>query len=411
MIIESKRWIMLIANIIINVCIGAGYAWSVFQTPLIEKFGWTPVEASLAFTLIMGVSAIPMPFVGKLREFVQPRMLMFFGGLLYVICMFLTGYVQSLMWLYLSFGVGCGLGQGIIYSAGTTNMVKLFPDKRGLCSGLLAAGMGSGAIIIAPTAAALISRYGVLDTFKILGIIFAILICGLSTLIATAPENFRPKGWTPSVNFNNLNITEKNWVAMFHDPLFYIIAGIFAAGTISGMMIIGHASPLFQTTIKVTPQTAAMLVGFLSLFNTSGRIFWGSLSDKIGRFKTVLILFLVVGLSMFGLAVNPGDSIFVVLMMGIGLCYGGFMALIASLTADSFGVKHLPINFGIMFLAYGIASFIGPRLAAVVQQANNGDYSKAFLVTSAISIFGIILTGIAMRMVVNRKADFKDENK
>lgn len=285
MISETKRWTMLFASIVMNICIGIGYAWSVFQTPMMDKFGWSSVEASLAFTFIMGMSAVPMPFVGKLQEFIKPRTIIFAAGLLYGTSVFLTGYMDSLIGLYLTFGVLGGIGQGTVYATGISNTIKLFPDKRGLCSGLLAAGMGGSAIVIAPTAVAFISKFDVQDTFKILGVCFILIICGLSALIATAPENYAHKGWNPvNGKTQNRNIIELNWKQMLKDPLFYLIAGMFTAGTISGMMIIGHASPLFQQTIKVTAQTAAVLVGILSMFNTVGRILWGLISDKIGRF-------------------------------------------------------------------------------------------------------------------------------
>lgn len=113
-------------NMIINVCAGSGYAWSVFQNPLMQKFGWTAVQASLAFTLLMGISALPMALVGKAQDYVSPRKLVFAGGLLLGGCMFLTGYVRSLTQLYLIYGLGCGIGQGIVYSGGLSNMVRCF---------------------------------------------------------------------------------------------------------------------------------------------------------------------------------------------------------------------------------------------------------------------------------------------
>lgn len=405
MISERKRWTILFASIVINICIGIGYAWSVFQTPLTDKFGWSSVEASLAFTLIMGMSAVPMPFVGKLQEFIKPRTIIFAGGLLYGTGVFLSGYMNSLFGLYITYGILGGIGQGTVYTTGISNTIKLFPDKRGLCSGLLAAGMGGSAIIVAPTAATLIGIFGVQNTFRILGICFTLIICGLSVLIATSPDDYKPKGWNPKkevTNAKNINIDEKDWKKMLKDPLFYLIAGMFTAGTLSGMMIIGHASPLFQQTIKVSAQTAAVMVGFLSIFNTAGRILWGIISDKMGRFKTILILYVVIGISMLGLAVNMGNAAFIIFMMSVGLCYGGFMSLIASLTADSFGARNLAINFGIMFNAYGLASFIGPRLAAVVQQANKGSYAQAFYVAVFVCIIGIIFTVAAMRKTNKR---------
>lgn len=401
--LEKRRWLLLAINVLINVCIGAGYAWSVFQNPLMKEFGWSTAATSLAFTLIMGVSALPMALVGKLQERFSPRVLLGAGGLLYGLCMFLTGYIHSLSGLYLLFGMGCGIGQGVIYATGTSNMVRLFPDKRGLCSGLLAAGMGSGAIILAPLAAMLIEANGPLVTFRMLGVVFTVLICGLSPFIITAPVDFLPPKWDPKRAAAALPaVEEKDWRGMLKSPLFYLIAGMFSAGTFSGMMIIGHASPLLQQNVSVNAQQAAVLVGFISLCNTGGRIVWGGLSDRVGRFRVVMILYLIIAASMACLSFTASAVLFVSAMLIVGMCYGGFMGLIASLTADAFGAKHLPVNFGIMFLAYGAASFAGPRLAAVVQ-GHNGSYTAAFMIAGAVSIAGIVLTILANRRM-NGKA-------
>ncbi|MDK9710519.1 L-lactate MFS transporter [Acidaminobacter sp.] len=394
---ESKRWIMLIAGVVINICVGFGYAWSVFQNPLMQQFGWNAIQASLAYTLVMGVSALPMALVGMAQAYISPRALVFAGGLLLGGSVFFSGSIQSLAQLYLVYGIGVGLGVGIVYSGSLSNMVRFFPDKRGFCSGAMAAGMGSGAVIIAPLAAALISNFGVMPSFRIIGTAFIIIICGLSLLIDTAPQDYAPKGWTPKKTTAAFNGADKDWKAMLKDPIFYLMAGIFTTGTTSGVMIIGHASPMFQEIMNFTPQKAAAMLGFLALCNTLGRLFWGWTSDRIGRLKTINFLYAITAFSLLGLIYFTGQYLFVVMVMFIGTCYGGFMSMIASLTADTFGSKNLPINFGIMFLAYGFAAFIGPRMAAVIKIMNNGDYSLAFIIAILMCLAGIVLNLVTVK--------------
>jgi OFA family oxalate/formate antiporter-like MFS transporter len=392
---EKKRWIMLAACMIMNICIGSGYAWSIFQKPLIDLYNWTPAEASMAFTLVMGISALPMVLAGKAQQYVQPKTVILVGGLLFGLGNFFTGFISSLAGLYIVYGTIAGIGMGIVYSGGVSNMIRYFPDKRGFCSGLLAAGMGSGALVVAPIAANLIVTSGVMDTFKILGAAYTIIIVGLSFFIETAPLNFSPRGWAPSGQAAvAVKVIEKDWKQMLQDPIFYVVAAMFVTGTISGLMVVGHASPILQQVVKATPQQAAAMVGIISLINALGRVGWGFVSDKIGSFLTILILYVISGICMFGLTIVDVSNFFYLILL-VAACFGGFMAMIASLTADTFGSKNLPINFGIMFIGFAIAAYYGPRIAAQVKMSSGG-YSQAFVVAAMIAVGGILLNMVAM---------------
>ena len=406
---KTTRWFLMLLSIIMNACIGSVYAWSVFQKPLIQLFNWTPAQASLAFSLIMGISAIPMAFTGKAQEYVQPRTVILIGGLFFGLGIFFTGYIKSIYQLYLVYGLLAGVGVGVVYSGIVANMVRFFPDKRGLCSGMLAGGMALGGLIFAPIANSLIVSYGVLNTFKILGLIYTITICSLSSFIKTAPVDYKPEGWSPmNESKKSYSGIEKNWRQMLQDPLFFLIAAMFITGTSSGLMVYGHASPILQEILMLTPQEAAVIVGIISLANAMGRIFWGIISDIIGRFPTFLTMYCISGVSMLGLSVVSGRMFFIIIMILIGSCYGGYMAMIASVTADNFGMKHLPINFGVMFLSYGIAAYNGPRIAAVVKMANNGSYSQAFLIAAGLSLIGIVFTLIAI-FLRKRRSEYIDQ--
>ena len=395
--VDAKRWVYLFVCVVINLCAGFIYSWSVFQKPLMEHFGVSSASISLAFTVIMGGSALPMALVGKVQEYVAPRQIILAGGILLGTGVMGIGYAMTIEGLLL-FSLLIGVGVGIAYPGTVTNMVRWFPDHRGLASGLLAGGMGAGAIIISPLAVFLIQEYGLLVSFKILGIAFLAIIGGLSRSIPTAAENYAPtKGLHTAKNMAFIATKNKAWRDMLRDPMFYILAGMFIIAAISGMMIMGHASPIAQEKLNITPQEASVLVSMLALSNMSGRIAWGWISDQTGHYFAMLLMLLIMGAAMFALTNMNGHDAVVTAMLSIVFCYGGFMGMMAAVTADSFGTKYLGVNFGIMFLTIAIAAFIGPRLVAMLNETRNGDYSLAFLIATVLCGGGILLNLAAQR--------------
>lgn len=399
--IESKRWIYLVVGTVINVIIGQTYAWSVFVNPLAQHFSWSAADVSIAFAIFHSISCIPIIIAGKMQDYVQPKFIILFGSIIYGLGMFAVGYVQSLNQLYIAYGVMGGISMGTIYSGIVPNMVRFFPDRRGLVSGILAAGVGSGAFLWAPVAAVMIEKYQVLTTFKMLGALYFVLLCILSLMIQTAPAGYIPAGWTPSATQQKaLGIQDKDWRGMLGDPLFYCLAAVIVAGGIAGLMIVAHASPILQSVGMYSAVAAGSWVGVLALCNSGGRVCWGFISDRIGRMPSLVIIYTILGLAMFWLASTPVGVVIPILT--VGMCFGGFMGMLASLTADAFGPKFLAVNFGVMFLPFGLAAFTGPRLAAVIK-ASNGNYSQAFLIASVLSFAGIALALVASALLKRRR--------
>jgi MFS transporter, OFA family, oxalate/formate antiporter len=393
MINNFQRWTSLIACLTAGLCAGFGYAWSVFLKPMAGLFNLTASELSLSFTLIMSTAAASAIFAGKALEYIKPPRLLLAGGVLFGTGIVCIGFVQSLVQLYL-FAVIAGIGLGTVYPGATmSNIIRYFPDRRGMASGLLTAGYGIGAVVWAPFAVYLIESNGPLFALRILGILFFIIIALMSLIVRTAPDNFVPRGWKPASSITNQvsGSLDKDWKQMMSTLSFYVLAVLFVLGTISGMMVVGHASPIVQNILKVNPVQAGKIVGYLAAGIVLGKIFWGILSDKLGRNTVFIALFAITGTAMFIMSKINSYSAFVAAMSVTGFCYGGFLSLIGPVTADTFGQKHLGINFGIMFLTIALAAYLGPMLASAVISKNGGDYIPAFIIGIFINSAGMII--------------------
>jgi MFS transporter, OFA family, oxalate/formate antiporter len=399
--LKSRRWVYLAIGTMVNIVIGQTYAWSVFVNPLSDHFTWSRTDISVAFAIFHTISSIPIILAGKIQDYVQPKHVILAGGVIYGLGMMGVGYVDSLPGLYVTYGAMGGISMGTIYSGVMPNLVRFFPDRRGLAAGILAAGVGSGAVIWAPIAAHLIGDVGVLPTFKILGTVYLVVLCGSAPFIGTAPAGFVPQGWKQSRAVREVaDAPDKDWRRMMSDPIFFCLAAIIAAGAMAGLMIIAHASPILQTVGGYSAITAGSWVGVLALFNSAGRLGWGFVSDRIGRPPALIIIYAILSTTMLWLASMPLEVVMPLLI--VGSCFGGLMGMIAPLTADCFGPKHLAMNFGILFSPFAIGAFIGPRLAGVIMN-ETGSYSRAFLMAGILSFVAVGLALLARTTLQRRR--------
>ncbi|MDD4237938.1 MAG: OFA family MFS transporter [Desulfotomaculaceae bacterium] len=391
--LDSKRWLVLIASCLINLCVGSIYAWSVFAKPLVALLGVSGAAAAMAFTIANSISPIPMVLGGRLQDKFGPKWVIFVGGVLFGIGWIGSGYTSSLTALYVFYGIFAGLGVGTVYSCTIANTVKFFPDKRGLVAGIVTAAYGLSAVLVGPIANSLIASSGVLNTFKVLGIVFLVVIVGCSFFVMTAPAGYKPAGWNPPAPAAGSAVSgvDKNWPQMLLDPKFYILMLMLMAGAFSGLMIVSQASPIAQEVIKVTPATAALVVSILALANMAGRIFWGWVSDIAGRYNSLTVMYIILAISMFVLSTVNTFTPFMLVVMAVGFCFGGLMGIFPALTADTFGPKNNGVNYGIMFCGFALAAYFGPITAAKIKIASGG-YTQAFIIAATISIIGILLT-------------------
>lgn len=385
---KKNRWLVLVAAIVVNISLGAGYAWSVFQEALLEiNQDWSLSETSLAFSISFAMVPVAMIISGPIVDKYGGRLVVLISGILFGLGMFATGFVTSIPALYLTYGLILGLGIGAGYGTATALTVKWFPDKKGLAGGLTAAGFGGGAIILAPIATAMIDSMGISSTFRTLGVVLLVFIVGASFIMDNPPtaEKTADTQAVSAVSSNDITFKE-----MLKESNFWILWTVYIFAATSGMMIIGHAANIANTYSLGDGAFVVMIVG---LANTLGRVFWGSVSDRIGRYKTVLAMFVVsaAGLILVNLSETIGAVLGITGLVFIALSFGGFLGSFPGITAENWGSTNSATNYGWMFTAYGIAAVVGPSIGSNIREAS-GSYSLALIIATVMAVLGFILT-------------------
>jgi len=388
---------------------GQTYAWSVFVKPLAEHFHWSLADTMVAFAIYHTFSTLPLFIAAKAQERwnIHPRTIVLLGGVVLGLSTLGVGFATNLTTLYIAYGFMGGGGFGLIYSAVLPAMVKFFPDRRGLASGFLVAGIGAAPLIWAPIGVYLIEHYGVLSTFKILGVLNLVVFCVLGFFVQPPPVGFTPAGWVPSkIQQQNLAVVDKNWLGMLCDPLYYCISLGIGMGALSGLMITAAASPILQSVGGYTAAVASYWVGILAVCNLAGRLGWGWISDRVGRMPSLITIYAILGCAMLWMAFT--DYRVVVPLLLVGMCFGGFMGMPGSLTADAFGTKYLTFNFVVLFCPFAVGAFIGPRLGPAIKEST-GSYSEAFLYGGILAFIAVVLAIIAALIMRQRRKRYLAE--
>lgn len=396
-----NRWLILAAAVIMNLCIGTLYAWSVFAKPLGTLFTWAPPALALAFTINHGLSPISMIGGGFIQDKLGSKTTIVIGGLMFTAGLILTGFISSgssIGTLYLTYSTLAGIGGGVVYAGTMANTVKFFPDKRGLAAGICAAGYGCGAMLMAPIASALIINYGILTCFQILGSVFFIVIALALTVTKRAPANYTPPGWTPpAIAKTKTSSQDSTWTQMISQGIWWIIMIMLYCGAMSGLMVVAHASPIGQLMFNLTPMKAAFFVSIITLANAIGRVGFGALSDRIGRSNTIMLMYVVSALSMLNLTFTASVAGFVASGIGVGAVFGGFLCLLPPIIGERYGLKNFGVNYGVTFIGFSLAALSGPLLAAKVRVAT-GDYEQAFWIALGVNVVGLVFAFIYRTM-------------
>ena len=400
--LTSKRWLILIASCLINLCIGSMYAWSVFSAPMAEHLSalngvqLTAADLAIVFSIGNADGFITLIGGGFINDKLGPKWVIFAGGILFGLGFVVCGLARSVAMLIVGFGLMCGLGMGLAYGCTISNSVKFFPDKRGLIGGIATASYGISSVIIPPIANALIDSMGVNTSFIIFGVATVVIVGIFSFMVEKCPVDFAPVGWNlpaPVSDTKTVAVPDKDWKGMLSTPIFYIMIVMLFFGANFGMMAISQASNIAQNMIAMSAANAAIVVSVLALFNAFGRVVAGSLSDKIGRINTLTLVF-VVAIAALLLLFNCGTGTVGLFYIGIcliGVCFGAFMGIYPGFTADNFGTKNSSVNYGIMFIGFSTAGLIGPQIMSNIYKAT-GAYQMAFIVAAVMAVVGLALS-------------------
>ena len=399
-LLQKKRYFILIASCLINLCIGSMYAWSSLSAPMAKLL---KTDLSSVFSVANGISFIAMIVGGLLNDKYGPRWIMFVGGIMFGFGMFASGLAQSKIHLILSYGICLGLGMSLVYGCTISNTIKFFPDKRGMVGGLTTASYGISSVIFAPLADVICSWVGPRKTFMVLGVVFLLVICAGAFVMQTCPKGFAPKGFELKQN-KNTAAQDKTPLEMLASPIFYVMFIMLTCGGTFGLMIISNAKGLALNMIKCKPAVATLFVSILCLFNTAGRLIAGILSDKLGRINilTTALFIALLGLGSLWIAeVNASIILFTIGIMLIGICFGTFMGVFPGFCTDRFGTKNNTVNYGIMWIGFSLAGIIGPMILSSIFE-KSGEYSGAFLVAIILAGLGLLLT-IVYRLLVKKQ--------
>jgi OFA family oxalate/formate antiporter-like MFS transporter len=388
-----NRWLPITGGLLVNLALGTFYAVSAFLLPLEKEFGWSRSQTSLVSTIGMVMIASWYCVAGRILDVKGPRRVAVIGGLLFSLGFFLASLTHALWMFYLTIGVGLGAGTGFGYVVPTSVGSKWFPDKRGLIIGLMVGGFGAGSGIFGPVASTMIQHVGWRSTFQILSLLFLVMTMTGAYLLKNPPAGYSPAGWHPSQHRPASRPGADVPVSqMVRTPTFWALWVAYCLGTMAGTMVISQLVP-FARSAGHTAAIAAFAITVGAIGNASGRIFSGLFSDHIGRLNTLRIVLLVSAAAMPALFLfREQVALFYLLLFGVYYCYGTQLSVYASTSADFYGTKYIGLNYGLLFLAWGVAGVLGPFLGGRVYVAT-GEYRWAFFIAAGIEVlaFGALL--------------------
>lgn len=399
----SNRWTLAGAAVLMQMCLGIIYAWSVFRGPLEQHYGWSKTESIAPYRWSILFFTLAMILAGFWQDKKGPRLVGSVGGLLLGAGCLLAAFIgDTPMGINIAYGVVAGLGVGFAYVTPIATCVKWFPDKRGFVVGLAVMGFGIGSLVFAPLLEALLGKdpaqYAttIPRTFLILSAIFFVVVTGCAQLYRVPPAGWRPSGWTPPATAAGVR-TDFTTAEMLRTWQFWVLWLVYFLGSSIGLTAIGESAPLVKELAgSAAAMTGGVALGVMSLFNGVGRLAWGAASDKTSKQTVVYAMFTLSALTCALLL--PGTANFWRVLAGIcvvGFCYGGYLALMPSLAAEYFGSKYIGANYGLLFTAWGAAGFTIPRyIAAILEEKKNAGvvtagYDQMFYILAALAVAGL----------------------
>ena len=404
----KNRWWIVVGAVLIQLCLGAIYAWSVF-TPLLKDAGWSKIQTQVVFSVGLASFAVFMVWAGKRLKTWGPRKVSMTGGIILGIGYILAGLFGQTNFLLLTLLIGLvgGAGIGLAYVVPIAVGIRWFPDKKGMITGLAVAGFGFGAmgwIKIAGSWGHLLDSIGLSQTFFVYGICFVALILLGSLWMVFPPAGWKPEGYEDDEAASATGESKKYQFhsgEMIRTPQFYMIflTFVFTAG--AGLMSIGLMKLYPMEALQQSGMSAAVASGvagtamalFFSVANGLGRILWGTLSDSLGRKRSIILMAVLQGVMMILFIMMAGHRLFLFLGASIiGFNFGGNFSLFPTITAETFGSVNVGENYPFVFLAYGVGGIFGPILGGML--GDMGNFPLAFGICGVLCLAGGVLMAL-----------------
>lgn len=394
----KNRWLIALSAVGIHISIGSVYAWSNFTTPLIEQFGWSASQVQMTFSIAILFLGLAAAFMGHFVEKHGPKKAGLVAASFFGVGIVGSGFAVdagSLTLLYLFYGALGGIGLGVGYIAPVSTLVKWFPDRRGLATGLAIMGFGFAAAVASPIMNTLINSVGIAKTFYILGISYFIIMVLSSLYLEKPKEGWVPKGYSLDGSTGGKKIKKDLSQLMANEAIktrrFYYLWIMLFINVTCGIAVISAMKPLAVESIGMTKEAAALFVGGLGIANGLGRIGWASISDYIGRANTYTAFFLIQIPIFFMLPSVTVQSVYGVLVVLIYACYGGGFASIPAFIGDLFGTKQLGAIHGYILTAWAAAGLVGPLFAAWIKDTT-GSYANSLTFFAGLFVVALIVS-------------------
>ncbi|KHE72238.1 OFA family MFS transporter [Halobacillus sp. BBL2006] len=411
----KNRWLIALCAVGIHISIGSVYAWSNFTVPLSEQFGWTASQVQFTFSLAILFLGLSAAFLGWFVEKHGPRVAGITAAIFFGIGVAGSGIavnVGSLGLLYIFYGVLGGIGLGVGYIAPVSTLVKWFPDKRGLATGMAIMGFGFAAAIASPVMDALIGTVGIAATFYILGISYFIVMIVSSLYLARPPKNWKPEGYSEEEKSDpdKKDLANMKAKESLKTKRFYYLWLMLFINVTCGIAVISAAKPLAEESIGMSTAAAASLVGIMGIFNGLGRIGWASASDYIGRGNTYLAFFVLQIFLFLILPWTASVTLFVVCLAVIYTCYGGGFASMPAYIGDLFGTKELGAIHGYILTAWAAAGLVGPIFAAWMKDTT-GSYESSLIYFAGLFIIALVVSILTKMDVKQKRKEMNQQEK
>lgn len=408
---KKNRWLIALAGVGIHISIGSVYAWSVFTTPLQESIGWSLSQVSITFSIAILFLGLSAAFMGHFVEAKGPRKSGLVSTVFFAAGMITAGFgiqLEMLWLLYVGYGVLGGIGLGIGYITPVSTLVKWFPDRRGMATGLAIMGFGFAAMIASPVMRMLIESVGIPNTFFILGIIYFIVMFASSLYLEKPPEGYHPKGIVieESEGAVSKDLAQLTANEAIKTKRFYFLWLMLFINVTCGIAILAVASPMGVEIAGLTAGAAAFMVGVMGVFNGAGRLVWASISDYIGR-TNLYTLFFVLQIGIFAvLPFTTNEWLFQILLFIMISCYGGGFSAIPAYIGDIFGTKQLGAIHGYILTAWAAAGLAGPFIVAKIYESTQ-SYAWSLYIFAGLFVIALVIS-IFIRQDIKR---LKEKNK